>query len=178
MLFSSHPKKLGGPSLKSNWLPIQSITMSFHSSANSIVDVIYGLFDDDEVLKARLKQNIKNREVHKFISDLVSEKPLIVVAIDQRTEKLDEALRHIGDEVQIVEFRTFRREGLSDDINAYMFEPVATKGKKISRRQWSRPLCQNDHTNDGELCSQYLNFLMIRVLITSLIISANLLPEK
>ncbi len=96
------------------------------STRRKLVDLLFDLFDDDEVLKARLKQNIKTREVHKFISDLLSEKPLIVVVIDQRTEKLDEALRHIGEEVQVVEFRTFRREGLSDDINAYMFEPVAT----------------------------------------------------
>ncbi len=81
-------------------------------------------FDDNEVLKARLKQKIKSGEVHKFISDLVSENPLIVVAIDQRTEELDEALRHIGREVQVVEFRTFRREGLSDNVNAFAFEPV------------------------------------------------------
>ncbi len=94
------------------------------SARRKLVDVLYDLFDDDEVLKARLKQKIKTGEVHKFISDLVSEKPLIVVAIDQRTEELDEALRHIGGVVQVVEFKTFRREGLSDDINAYMFEPV------------------------------------------------------
>ena len=97
------------------------------STRRKLVDLLYDSFDDDEVLKARLKQNIKTREIHKFISDLVSEKPLIIVVIDQRTEKLDEALRCINEEVQVVEFRTFRREGLSDDINAYMFEPVATK---------------------------------------------------
>jgi len=74
-----------------------------------------------------LKQNIKPREVHKFISDLLSQKPLIVVVIDKRTKELDEALRLIGEDVQVVEFRTFRREGLSDDINAYMFEPVVTR---------------------------------------------------
>ena len=97
------------------------------SARRKLVDVLYDLFDDDEVLKARLKQNIKTREIHKFISDLVSEKPLIVVIIDRRTEKLDEALRRINEDVQVVEFRTFRREGLSDEIYAYMFEPVAAK---------------------------------------------------
>ena len=94
------------------------------SARRKLVDVLYDLFDDDEVLKAKLKQKIKSGEVHKFISDLVSENPLIVVAIDQRTEELDEALRHIGGEVQVVEFKTFRREGLSDNVNAFVFEPV------------------------------------------------------
>ncbi len=110
------------------------------SARRKLVDVLYDLFDDDEVLKARLKRNIKTREIHKFISDLVSEKPLIVVAIDQRTEKLDEALRHIGEEVKVLEFKTFRREGLSDDINAYMFEPVATREISIPSKESPEPL--------------------------------------
>jgi len=92
-----------------------------------LVEILYGVFDDDEVLKARLKQKIKTGEVYKFISDLVSEQPLIIVAIDQRTEELDEAIDDIKGEVKVVEFRTFRREGISDDVNAYMFEPLKTK---------------------------------------------------
>jgi len=95
-----------------------------NSTKRKLVEILYDFFDDDDVLKARLKQKIKSGEVHKFISDLVSENPLIVVAIDQRTVQLDEALKHHGREVQVVEFKTFRREGLSDNVNAYMFEPV------------------------------------------------------
>lgn len=94
------------------------------STKRKLAEILYGVFDDDEVLKARLKQKIKTGEVYKFIFDLVSKKPLIVVAIDQRTAQLNEALRHIGGDVQVVEFKTFRREGLSDDVNAFVFEPV------------------------------------------------------
>lgn len=94
------------------------------STRKKLVEILYGVFDEDEVLKARLKQKIKTGEVYKFISDLVSEKPLVVVAIDQRTEELNEALKFIGGEVKVVEFKTFRREDVSDDVNAYMFEPV------------------------------------------------------
>jgi hypothetical protein len=97
------------------------------STRKNLVEILYGVFDEDEVLKARLKQKIKTGEIYKFISDLVSEKPLIVVAIDQRTEELNEALKFIVGEVQVVEFRTFRREDVSDDVNAYMFEPVFSK---------------------------------------------------
>jgi len=65
------------------------------STRKKLVEILYGVFDDDEVLKARLKQKIKTGEVYKFISDLVSEQPLIIVAIDQRTEELDEAIDDI-----------------------------------------------------------------------------------
>jgi hypothetical protein len=96
------------------------------AAKRKLVDVLYDFFDDDEVLKARLKQKIKSGEVHKFISDLVSERPLIVVAIDERTAELDEALHAIKGDVRVVEFKTFRRESLSDDVNAYVFEPIGT----------------------------------------------------
>ncbi|HIJ53840.1 MAG TPA: hypothetical protein HPP66_11895 [Planctomycetes bacterium] len=97
------------------------------STRRKLVEILYYVFDDNEVLKARLKQKIKTGEVYKFISDLVSEKPLIVVVIDQKTEELNEALDDIKGEVQVVEFKTFRREGLSGDVNAFVFEPVETK---------------------------------------------------
>jgi len=106
------------------------------STRRKLVEILYDVFDDDEVIKARLKQKIKTGEVYKFISDLVSEKPLIVVAIDQKTEELNEAIDDIKGEVQVVEFKTFRREGLSDDVNAYMFEPVfktSTLPKKVNQ---------------------------------------------
>ena len=97
------------------------------STRRKLVEILYYVFDDNEVLKARLKQKIKTGEVYKFISDLVYEKPLIVVVIDQKTEELNEALDDIKGEVQVVEFKTFRREGLSGDVNAFVFEPLSTK---------------------------------------------------
>jgi len=95
-----------------------------NTTRRQLVEVLYSIFDEDEVLKARLKRTIKTGEVYKFISDLVSEQPLIVVVIDQNTEELKEALKAIRGEVRVIEFRTFRREGISDNVNAFMFEPV------------------------------------------------------
>lgn len=97
------------------------------STKRQLVEVLYSIFDEDEVFKARLKQKIKTGEVHKFISDLVSESPLIVVVIDQKTEELKEALKDIRGNARVIEFRTFRREGISDDVNAFVFEPLNTK---------------------------------------------------
>jgi len=94
------------------------------STRKKLVEILYGVFDDNEVLKARLKQKIKTGEIYKFISDLVSEKPLIIVVIDKRTEELEEAVSDIRGDVKVVEFKTFRREGVSDDVNAFVFEPV------------------------------------------------------
>lgn len=93
-----------------------------------LVDIFYSTINEDELLKARLKKKIKSGEVYKFVSDLISEDPLIIVAIDERTDEVEEALRDIRGEVRILEFRTFRREALSDKLNAYLFEPIFPPG--------------------------------------------------
>jgi len=94
------------------------------ATRRQLVNNLYKKFDEDEVLKARLKQKLQTGEIYKFISDLVSEEPLIVVVIDERTEELEEVVEAIKGDVEVVEFRTFRREGVSEDVNAFVFEPM------------------------------------------------------
>jgi predicted transport protein len=94
------------------------------TSRKKLVEILYAAINENEVLKAKLKQKIKTGEVYKFISDLISENPLIVVAIDQQTNELEEALRDIRGDVRVLEFQIFQREGITDQINAYVFEPV------------------------------------------------------
>jgi predicted transport protein len=101
------------------------------SSRKKLVEIFYSSINEDEILKAKLKQQIKTGEIYKFISDLISENPLIVVAIDQRTDELKEALRDIRGDVRILEFQTFQREGISEQINAYVFEPIIKTKSKV-----------------------------------------------
>jgi predicted transport protein len=101
------------------------------STRKKLVEIFYETITDDELLKAKLKQKIGSGEIYKFLSDLILEAPLIVVAIDQRTAELEEALRDIRGEVKVLEFKTFQREGISDQLNAYAFEPIVKTKKKI-----------------------------------------------
>jgi len=103
------------------------------SSRKKIVEMFYSIINEDEVLKAKLKQQIKTGEIYKFISDLISENPMIVVAIDHRTDELEEALRDIRGEVKAVEFKTFQREGIADKIHAYVFEPIFKHRAQIKK---------------------------------------------
>lgn len=112
------------------------------SSRKKIVEMFYSIINEDEVLKAKLKQQIKTGEIYKFISDLISENPLIVVAIDQQTDELEEALRDIRGDVRVLEFRIFQREGITDQINAYVFEPIIKTKSKI------KPVKKNDLTEE------------------------------
>lgn len=107
------------------------------TTRRKLVDILYEIFDEDEVLKAKFKQKIQSGEVYKFISDLISQDPLIVVIIDQKTEELEEAISDIRGKLQVVEFKTFRREGVSGDVNAFVFEPLfkTTKPKVDSMEE-------------------------------------------
>ena len=118
------------------------------SSRKKIVDMFYSIINEDEVLKVKLKQKIKTGEIYKFISDLISENPLIVVAIDKKTDELFEAVRDIRGEVRVLEFQTFRREGIKDQINAYVFEPIV-KSKEKSNLVKSETIIKEVSTRRG-----------------------------
>jgi len=103
------------------------------ASRRKIVDFFYETVKGDGVLEARMKKQIGSGEVYKFLADLVAEPPTIVVIIDERSDELDEALKGVGGEVRVIEFKTYRREGISDDVNAYCFEPVVAAGKGVEQ---------------------------------------------
>lgn len=94
------------------------------SGRKKIIDMLYEAIKDDLVLEARLKEKIGSGEIYKFISELVSSTPTIIIAIDERTNELEEALKDIRGDVKVLEFKAFRREGVSEDVNAYLFTPV------------------------------------------------------
>jgi predicted transport protein len=101
----------------------------------NIVDLLYEAFSKDDILKAQLKKKIKSGEIYKFILDLLSEDPLIIVVIDEKTAELQEALVDLRGEVKALEFKTFRREGVSEELNAYVFEPLVGTKLSVSERK-------------------------------------------
>lgn len=99
-------------------------------SRRKIADFFYETVKADTILEAKMKKQIGTGEVYKFISDLVAEQPMIAVIIDEKTKQLEEALLDFGRDVKVVEFKTYQREGVSDDINAYCFEPIVKHSQK------------------------------------------------
>jgi len=89
-----------------------------------LTDFFYDIIKSDIILEAKFKQQIGSGEIYKAIADMVAEKPRIIVAIDEKTKELEEALKDFGGEVEVVEFKVFRREGISEEINAFLFEPI------------------------------------------------------
>jgi hypothetical protein len=94
------------------------------STRRHLTEFFYDFIKSDIILEAKFKQQIGSGEIYKAISDMVAEKPRIIIAIDEKTEELEEALIDFGGEVEVVEFQVFRREGISEEVNAYLFEPA------------------------------------------------------
>lgn len=94
------------------------------STKKSLIDMFYDEIKTNPILEARVKEKIGSGEVYKFISDLISDKPSIIIVINERTIELEEAIRDIRGDVKILEFKIFRREGISEEIDAYLFNPV------------------------------------------------------
>lgn len=94
------------------------------STKKSLIDMFYDEIKTNPILEARVKEKIGSGEVYKFISDLISDKPSIIIVINERPSELEEAIRDIRGDVKILEFKIFRREGISEEIDAYLFNPV------------------------------------------------------
>ena len=94
------------------------------STKKSLIDMFYDEIKADLVLEANIKNKIGSGEIYKFISDLISVKPKIIIVINERTSELDEVTRDLRGDIKILEFKIFRREGISEEIDAYLFNPV------------------------------------------------------
>ncbi len=98
-----------------------------HSTQREIVNIIYGLIDDDDYLKLKVKKSIGPSETYRFLSELVSKPPELTVVIEQRTETLDEALSCLANlRFHVVEFQTFARQGVGLPVHTHLFEPLYT----------------------------------------------------
>lgn len=62
--------------------------------------------------------------MYKCVSDIINKNPIILIIIDERTDKLNEAISSINANIEVIEFKTFEREGVGISIRAHLFEPV------------------------------------------------------
>lgn len=95
------------------------------SGKNKIINMLYEAIKEDSILEAKIRKKIGSGEIYKFISEVISTDPTIIIGIDEKTSELEEAIRDIRGEVKILELKSFRREGVSEGINIYLFTPIA-----------------------------------------------------
>lgn len=94
------------------------------NSRNKIVEALYEAIDNDEFTKLKIRQRIgQNKEIHKYLSDLITRPPVITIVIEKATSQLSEALRKYIQN-KVVEFRTFTRERTGLVVHAHLFKPL------------------------------------------------------
>jgi len=131
-----------GLSKPAEWFVIES-ELSFHSvydhivkqltkfingienqnARTQILEILYDQIISDDVLKAIVKKTIGSEDIHHFLSQLFSKQPRIVIVIDKKLPEIEEACRILKYQTDIVEFKTYVREG-AEDIRAHLFEPI------------------------------------------------------
>jgi len=94
------------------------------STKKSLIDMFYDEIKTNLVLEANIKNKIGSGEIYKFISDLISVKPKIIIVINERTSELNEVTRELRGDIKILEFKIFRRECISEEVDAYLFNSV------------------------------------------------------
>jgi len=99
------------------------------NTRNKIIEALYTSINSDEFSKIKIKEIIgQNKDIHKFLSDLIALTPNITIVIETNTDQLKEALSKYSQK-KVVEFKTFKREQ-AEAVHAHLFEPVYTEVPK------------------------------------------------
>jgi len=64
------------------------------NTRNKLVDTLYNVINSDELLRRETRQAIGlDKDIHKFLADLITTPPTITIIIEKDTDQLEEALR-------------------------------------------------------------------------------------
>lgn len=121
-----------------------------------IVDSLWDEIDSKKMIRAHVEERVKG-DIHRWLSKLLSERPKIVVIIEERTKEVLEACKFLMNnfETHILELKTFVRDQ-AENVHAYLLEPLQVpekdKGKRGNNfppkhhKDWQSKL---DWTNDN-----------------------------
>lgn len=94
------------------------------ATQKNIIDTIYQEITVSKISKVGVEEEIGSGEIHKFLSDLISQPPILTIIIEKKTPELEEAINLLKySPIKIVEFQTFIRKGVGLAVHAHLFEP-------------------------------------------------------
>lgn len=98
-----------------------------------IINAMDSELANNDFLRTKLKKAIGATEVYRFLSDLISQKPILTIIIEKETPELKKALGILNyPSIDVVEFQTFTREGLDLAVHAHSFSPLREGEKRDS----------------------------------------------
>lgn len=130
-----------------------------------IVNAIDGEITKDDFLKLKLKKAIEPTEIYRFLADLISKPPILTIIIEKASLELREALRILRypQEIKVVEFQTFTREGVGLSVHAHLFEPVCKPTVRIEPPKVVRPLVPETQKLEHTLTQRDLKMKRFRI---------------
>lgn len=99
-----------------------------------IADAIYNEIRSDSFKELFVKSKIDS-DMYKFLTDIISVKPIIVIVIDEILDELKDAVDELPLESKIVEFKTFEREGVGLSVHAHLLSGEIIGGKEERREK-------------------------------------------
>ncbi|MBI2329692.1 MAG: hypothetical protein HYU85_08715 [Chloroflexi bacterium] len=113
------------------------------ATQKKIIEAIYQHIQGNRQRKVKFEEAIGSGEIFKFISDLITKPPILVVIIENGTRELDEALDLLRySPINVVEFQTFKRVG-AESVHAHLFEPLYAVSPSL-------PLTPIDSSEEGQ----------------------------
>ncbi len=109
------------------------------NTRNKLVDTLYNLINSDELLRRETRQAIGlDKDIHKFLADLITTPPTITIIIEKDTDQLKEALRKYAQK-KVIEFQTLTREGTEGlVVHAHLFEPMFQRSGMLTDSHGNR----------------------------------------
>ena len=96
-----------------------------------IVNAMDGEISKSQDLKAWAKERIGPEEIYRFLSNLISRPPVIVIVIDEKTEELQEVCNNLTGEKRILEFQTFVDDDAGLDVHAHLYHPLTISPDRL-----------------------------------------------
>jgi hypothetical protein len=101
------------------------------NTQRELISSFYNEIDNDKLLRVYVESMIGSPEIKGFLYDLILKPPKIVVAIEEKGDKVQEACEGLKVEPIVVEFKTYVRED-AETVHAHLFEPLyKPKVKKV-----------------------------------------------
>lgn len=116
---------------------INRFNTAFKSSETKLkmAEAIYSEISSDPFKNMLVKS--KKDEPFKFLTEVFSSKPKLVIIVNKASDELREAVENLPFESKVVEFKTFERENVGISVHAHLFEPIVPS--EIMKIEKKRP---------------------------------------
>ena len=102
-----------------------------NDTQKKLIEAIYHSIQDNKQRKAEFEDTIGSAEIYKYVTDLITKPPILVVIIEEKTTELDEALDLLRySPIKVIEFQTYIRQE-AEAVHAHLFKPLYQVNKKI-----------------------------------------------